>query len=74
VVPVERMIHSPAPETERLIAALADARAGLVIVSSGGGAEAISRLVATPGASQVVLEGAAKEVAASAQLAGYLGV
>jgi nicotinic acid mononucleotide adenylyltransferase len=51
------MSHSPAPETERLIAALTDARAGLAMVSSGGGAEAISRLVATPGASQVVLEG-----------------
>jgi nicotinic acid mononucleotide adenylyltransferase/nicotinamide mononucleotide (NMN) deamidase PncC len=44
-------------ESKRLVMALAAAGARLAIVSSGGGAEAISRLVSTPGASEVVLEG-----------------
>jgi nicotinic acid mononucleotide adenylyltransferase/nicotinamide mononucleotide (NMN) deamidase PncC len=51
------MSHPPSSEAGRLVAALAGVGARLVIVSSGGGAEAISRLVSTPGASAVVLEG-----------------
>ncbi|MFM7137136.1 MAG: hypothetical protein ACKO1M_08710 [Planctomycetota bacterium] len=51
------MSDGSASESGRLVAALAGAGARLAIMSSGGGAEAISRLVATPGASEVVLEG-----------------
>jgi nicotinic acid mononucleotide adenylyltransferase len=51
------MSHLSPTESERLVAALAGAGARMVILSSGGGAEAISRLVSTPGASEVVLEG-----------------
>ena len=48
---------SATEESGRLVSALAGVGARLAIVSSGGGAEAISRLVSTPGASEVVLEG-----------------
>jgi len=51
------MSHPSAAASGHLVAALADAGARLAVVSSGGGAEAISRLVSTPGASDVVLEG-----------------
>ena len=51
------MSHPSASSSERLVAALADVGARVALVSSGGGAEAISRLVSTPGASEVVLEG-----------------
>jgi|688.fasta_scaffold69878_3 nicotinic acid mononucleotide adenylyltransferase len=51
------MSHPSASESERLVAALAGAGVRMVILSSGGGAEAISQLVSTPGASEVVLEG-----------------
>lgn len=49
---------SPSPsDAAPLVDALAGTDRRLVIASSGGGAAAISRLVATPGASKVVLEG-----------------
>lgn len=49
---------TPSPsDLAPLVDALAAAGRRLVIASSGGGAAAISRLVATPGASEVVLEG-----------------
>jgi hypothetical protein len=48
---------SATEESGRLVSAFARVGARLAIVSSGGGAEAISRLVSTPGASEVVLEG-----------------
>jgi nicotinic acid mononucleotide adenylyltransferase len=48
---------SATDESGRLLSALAGVGARLAIVSSGGGAEALSRLVSTPGASDVVLEG-----------------
>lgn len=51
------MSHSSSSASGRLVAALAGAGSRLALVSSGGGAEAISRLVSTPGASEVVLEG-----------------
>ena len=51
------MSQSSLPVSERLVPALADVGARLAVISSGGGAEAISRLVSTPGASEVVLEG-----------------
>ena len=47
------MVH---PEAGSLVAALERAGARLVIVSSGGGSEAIPRLLTTPGASAVVVE------------------
>lgn len=46
------------PECGSLVAALEAAGARLVVVASGGGATAIARLVATPGASAVVIEAA----------------
>lgn len=45
------------PEPTELLEALQRQGARLVLAASGGGAEAISRLVGTPGASAVVLEG-----------------
>jgi nicotinic acid mononucleotide adenylyltransferase len=51
------MSHPSPSDSGRLVAALAGAGVRVTLVSSGGGAEAISRLVATPGASEVVLEG-----------------
>lgn len=51
------MSHPSPAASGRLVAALADAGTRLAVVSTGGGAEAISRLVSTPGASEVVLEG-----------------
>ncbi len=47
----------PPPDFPRLIDALASDAARLVMVASGGGSAAITQLVATPGASRVVLEG-----------------
>ena len=47
----------PPPDFPRLIDALASDAARLVMVASGGGSSAITQLVATPGASRVVLEG-----------------
>ena len=44
------------PDPVRLIAALSAARRQLVLVSTGGGSEAIPHLLTTPGASQVVLD------------------
>ena len=46
------------PDPVALLASLAGPRVGLVVVSTGGGAAAISHLVTTPGASEVVLEAA----------------
>jgi nicotinic acid mononucleotide adenylyltransferase len=51
------MSHLSPSESERLVMGLAAAGAKLTLVSSGGGAEAISQLVSTPGASELVLEG-----------------
>jgi len=45
------------PEPPEIIASLRLAGSRLVVVSTGGGARAIARLVTTPGASDVVLEG-----------------
>ena len=47
----------PFPDAPGLIARLAAAGRRVVLVSTGGGSEAIPHLVATPGASAVVLEG-----------------
>lgn len=55
--PPRRMSLSLSTESERLLAALAGGGARLAVIAAGGGAEAISRLVSTPGASEVVLEG-----------------
>jgi len=45
------------PDAADLIAALSAAGARVVVVSTGGGARAIARLVTTPGSSAVVVEG-----------------
>jgi len=45
------------PDAAGVIRSLADAGAKAVVVSTGGGSEAISHLVSTPGASAAVLEG-----------------
>jgi nicotinic acid mononucleotide adenylyltransferase/nicotinamide mononucleotide (NMN) deamidase PncC len=45
------------PEPLAMIDALATAGARVVLVTTGGGSQAISHLVGTPGASRVVLEG-----------------
>jgi nicotinic acid mononucleotide adenylyltransferase len=59
------------PDAASLIEQLAAARAQAVIVATGGGAEAISHLVSTPGASRVVHEAVVPY--ARAAIDGFLG-
>ena len=55
--PMDDSGSPPFPDAPGLIERLVAADRQVVLVATGGGAEALPHLVSTPGASQVVLEG-----------------